>query len=115
MQRLVHKQPALCDCTAQLPDRYQRHRPHLALRWVCQRRYYTAKLDGNLYLRPGESQPNADSDTNGYSNSYAYADGYAYCDSNSYAYTDSYAYCNGNSNSYAYFNAEGDAHPKIRA
>ena len=70
------------DCAAQLPDRYQRHKPHLALRRLCQRRYYAAVLDGNLHLRTGESHANADRDSDGNSHSH----------SNSYAYTDSYAY-----------------------
>jgi hypothetical protein len=111
-------------CAAQLPDRYQRHRPHLALRRVCQRRHYTAVLHGNLHLRGGESIAYADRDSNSYahtdsyadrdSNRYAYTDSYANCDSNGYAYAHSYANCDGNryaytdsyancdSNSYAY-------------
>ena len=99
------------DCEAQLPDRYQRHKPHLALRRLCQRRYHTAVLDGNLHLRTGESHANADrdSDGNSHADSYAncdsdcdsHADSYAYCYSNSYAYTDSYAKCYSNSNGYS--------------
>jgi len=88
--------PAIYDGAAQLPDRYQRHRPHLALRRLRQRRYYTAVLDGNLHLRTGESHANA----YGHSNCHAYTDSYAYSDSHSYAYTHSYAY--GDSHSYAY-------------
>src|SRR5437867_2583331 len=92
------------------PDRYQRHKQNLALRRVCQRRYYAAVLDGNLHVRTGESHANADRDRDGNShtdryaygdsNGYAHTDSYAYCDSDSYAYTDSYAY--GDSNGYAY-------------
>jgi hypothetical protein len=95
------------DCAAQLPDRYQRHRPHLALRWVCQRRYHTVVLDGNPHLRPGESHANGDSDANGDSNGYAYADSDANGGSDSYSDADSYANCNGDT--YAYFYAQGDA------
>src|SRR6266496_2387508 len=76
--------PAIYDSAAQLPDRYQRHKQDLALRRVCQRRYYTAELDGNLHVRTGESHANADRD----SNRNAYADSYAYCYSNSDAYAD---------------------------
>jgi len=101
--------PAIYDGAAQLPDRYQRHRPHLALRRVCQRRYYTAGIDGNLHLRTGESHANADRHSDsyayGHSNGYAYTDSYANGDSNSYAYTDSYANCH--SNSYAYTDSYG--------
>ena len=88
------------DSAAQLPDRYQRHKQNLALRRVCQRRYYAAVLDGNLHVRTGESHANADRDrdgnshsdsnTNGDSNGYAHTDSYAYCDSDSYAYVDAY-------------------------
>jgi hypothetical protein len=82
--------PAIYDGAAQLPHRYQRDKPHLALRRVCQRRHHTAKLDGNLRLRTGESHANADrdgnshsdGDANGHSNSYAYTDGYANGDAN---------------------------------
>jgi hypothetical protein len=101
------------DCAAQLPDRYQRHRPHLALRRVCQRRHHTAGLDGNLHLRPGESHANGDSDANGDSNGYAYADGYANGGSNSYPDADSYANYNGDTYAYAYFYAQGDANAEI--
>jgi hypothetical protein len=99
------------DCAAQLPDRYQRHRPHLALRWVCQRRYHTVVLDGNPPLRPGESHANGDSDAN--SNGYAYADSDANGGSDSYSDADSHANCNGDT--YAYFYAQGDANAEISA
>jgi hypothetical protein len=75
----------------------------LALRRVCQRRDYTATLDGNLHLRTGVSHANADRDSDGN----AHTDSDAHCDSDGYAYADSYA--NGHSDSYAYFNAEADA------
>src|SRR5437867_8103453 len=86
------------------PDRYQRHKQNLALRRVCQRRYYAAVLDGNLHVRAGESHANADRHSDGNS----HADSYANCDSNGYAYTDSYA--NGHSNSYAYTDSYAYGH-----
>jgi hypothetical protein len=91
------------DCAPQLSDRYQRHKPHLALRRVRQRRNYTATLDGNLHLRTGVSHANADRDSDGN----AHTDSDAHCDGDGYAYADGYA--NGHSDSYAYFNADADA------
>jgi hypothetical protein len=96
--------PTFHDGAAQLPDRYQRHKPHLALRRLCQRRYYTAGLDGNLHLRTGESHANADGDSNGN----AHSDSYAYGHSNSYAYADSYANGHGNGNAHTDSYANGD-------
>jgi hypothetical protein len=101
---LLDNELAIYDRAAQLPDRYQRHKPHLALRRLCQRRYHTAVLHGNLHLRRGESHANADRDSDGN----AHTDSYAYCNSNSYAYTDSYAY--GHSNSYAYTDSYAYGH-----
>jgi len=97
--------PAIYDSAAQLPDRYQRDKQNLALRRVCQRRYHTAELDGNLHVCTGESHANADRDSDGNSHS----DSYANRDSNGYAYTDSNA--NGDSNGYAHTdsNANGDS------
>ena len=116
---MLDNELAIYDGAAQLPDRYQRHKPHLALRRVCQRRYYTAELDGNLHVRTGQSHANADRDSNGnshtdsyangHSNGYAHTDSYAYCDSDSYAYTDSYAYCDSNSYAYTDSYANGNA------
>jgi hypothetical protein len=103
--------PAIYDSAAQLPDRYQRYNQDLALGRVCQRRYYTAKLDGDLHV-PRGSIPNA----NGYrdSDGNSHSDGYANRDSNSYAYANSYSYGNGNgysnsnSNSNCYSNGDRD-------
>jgi hypothetical protein len=94
----------------------------LARRRVCQRRYYTAVLDGNLHVRTGDSHANADRDSNGNSHadsdtncdsdSYAYADSDANCDSDSYAYTDSDANCDSDSYAYTdgYANCDGDSY-----
>jgi hypothetical protein len=82
------------DCAAQLPDRYQRNGPHLALRRVCQRRYYTAKLDGNLHLRTRESHANTDCNCN--------TDCSSYCDCNAYGDSHSYGHCDTYCNTYAY-------------
>jgi serine-aspartate repeat-containing protein C/D/E len=67
----------------------------------------------------GESQPNAngdtdgnshsDSDANGDGNSYAYTDSYTNCDGNGYAYADSYANGDSNSNAYTDSYANGDS------
>ena len=96
--------PAIYDRAAQLPDRYQRHRPHLALRRVCERRYYTAGLDGNLHV-PRGSIPNANGHGNRHSNCGSFGDAYSNSyrnrDGNSYSHTDSYAYCYNNSYAYA--------------
>src|SRR5207249_9013586 len=58
--------------------RYPPHKQKLALRPVCQRRYYAAVLDGNLHVRTWESHANADRDRDrgrdSHSDSYPYSD-----------------------------------------
>jgi hypothetical protein len=95
------------DCAAQLPDRYQRHKPDLALRRVCQRRYYTAVLDGNLHLRAGESHANGDSN----SYTYCYANCYANCNGDTYAY----GYAANNSHTQVCADAENSSHSAAQA
>ena len=85
--------PAIYHSAAQFPDRYQWHKQDLALGRLCQRRHYTAKLDGNLHV-PRGTIPDADRDRDSDGNSHS--DGYANCDSNSYAYANSYRYSNSN-------------------
>jgi hypothetical protein len=115
---LLDNGPAIYDSAAQLPDRYQRHKPHLALRRLRQRRHHTAVLDGNLHVPRGAiSNANGDSDgnshtdsyANGDSDSYAYTDSYANGDSDSYAHTDSDAYCDSDRYAYTDSNADGDS------
>ena len=91
--------PAIYDSAAQFPDRYQRHKQDLALGRICQRRGYTAIVDGNLHV-PGGAISNADRDPDRYSDSNSHSDRNANCYSNSYAYADSHA--NGDSDGYAY-------------
>jgi hypothetical protein len=88
--------PVIYDGAAQLPDRYQWHKPHLALRRLRQRRDYTAGLDGNLHL-PRRAIPNANGYAHSNSNGYRYSNcgsfGDAYRNSNSYSHSRSYSYC----------------------
>jgi hypothetical protein len=84
----------LRDCPAQLPDRHQRHRSHLAGGRI--RSHHADGFDGDLWhLRDANSDAHSYGDrdrvinTNSYADCFAIIDAYTDCNTFGYAYSNS--------------------------